>query len=38
LKNLTFTKKKKIIEDDFDDFIQINAQKLGNKLKIIEID
>jgi len=38
LQNLTFLKKKKIIEEDFEDFIQINRHKLGNKVKIIELN
>ena len=38
LQNLTFLKKKKIIEEDFEDFIQINRHKLGNKVKIIEMN
>jgi hypothetical protein len=38
LQNLNFKKKKKIIEEDFEEFIQINRHKLGNKVKIIDIN
>ena len=38
LQNLNFSKKKKIIKEDFEDFIQINRHKLGNKVKIIDIN